>query len=112
MMKQRYTIKRETWEKLCLQQRYMFRKAKSAVESDPKKIQVGSKRRREPNKRRWGWRLAWWGSTEKNEASHLRGLRGGEGPNGQIVSLKRTADGRRQRGWKIINEESEKNRSL
>ena len=24
----------------------------------------------------WGWRLAWWGSTEKREASHLLGLRG------------------------------------
>ena len=27
----------ETWEKLGLQQRYMFRKGKSAVEGDPKK---------------------------------------------------------------------------
>ena len=32
---------------------------------------VGLKRRREPSKRRLGWRLAWWGSTEKKEASHL-----------------------------------------
>ena len=33
------------------------------------------------------------------------------GPNGQIVSVKRAADGRRQRGRKIINEEREKNRA-
>ena len=40
----------------------------------PTKVGVGLKRRREPSKRRLGWRLAWWGSTEK-EASHLLGLR-------------------------------------
>ena len=63
----------------------------------PRKVGVGLKRRREPSRRRLGWRLAWWGSTEK-EASHLLGLRGrhlcslrrgGGGPNGQIVSVKR-----------------------
>ena len=95
-----------------------------------RKVGVGLKRRREPSRRRLGWRLAWWGSTEKNEASHLLGLRedtstqtstpietgllmcghhrsgdqGRGGPNGQIVSVKRTADGRRQRYRKIINE--------
>ena len=42
----------------------------------PRKVGVGLKRRRELNKRRLGWRLAWWGSTEKKEASHLLGLRG------------------------------------
>ena len=42
----------------------------------PRKVGVGLKRRREPSKSRLGWRLAWWGSTEKNEASHLLGLRG------------------------------------
>ena len=41
----------------------------------PRKIGVELKRRREFNKRRLGWRLALWGSTEK-EASHLLGLRG------------------------------------
>ena len=41
----------------------------------PRKIGVGLKRRREPSRRRLGWRLAWWGSTEKKEASHLLGLR-------------------------------------
>ena len=42
----------------------------------PRKVGVGLKRRRESSKRRLGWRLAWWGSTEKKEASHLLGLRG------------------------------------
>ena len=41
----------------------------------PRKVGVGLKRRQELS-RRWGWRLAWWGSTEKKEASHLLGLRG------------------------------------
>ena len=41
-----------------------------------RKIGVGLKRRREPSRRRLGWRLAWWGSTEKNKASHLLGSRG------------------------------------
>ena len=35
---------------------------------------------------------------------HRSGNRGGGGPNGQIVSVKRAADGRRQRGRKIIDE--------
>ena len=39
------------------------------------------------------------------------GDRGGGGPNGQIVSVKRAADGRRQRSRKIINEKREKNRA-
>ena len=39
----------------------------------PRKVGVGVKRRREPSSRRLGWRLAWWGSTEKKEASHLLG---------------------------------------
>ena len=42
----------------------------------PRKVGVGLKRRREHSKSRVGWRLAWWGSTEKKEASHLLGLRG------------------------------------
>ena len=54
----------------------MFRKGKSAVEGDPRKVGVGLKQKRELNKRRFGWRLAWWESTEKKEASHLLGLRG------------------------------------
>ena len=47
---------------------------------------------------------------------HHSGDQGGEGPNDQIVSVKRAADGRRQRARKIIDEEREKyrakNRSL
>ena len=42
----------------------------------PRKVGVGLKRRREFSKRRLSWRLAWWGFTEKKEASHLFGLRG------------------------------------
>ena len=37
--------------------------------------------------------------------------RGGGGPNGQIVSIKRAANGRRQRRGKIIDEEREKYRA-
>ena len=41
-----------------------------------RKVGVGLSRKREPSRRRLGWRLAWWGSTEKKEASHFLGLRG------------------------------------
>ena len=112
----------------------MLRKGKKVT---TRKVGVGFKWRREPSRRRLDWRLAWWGSTEKKEASHLLGLRGrhqysdqrfsrnraacmastavgrdrgGEGLNGQIVSVKRAADGRRQRSRKIINEERKKYR--
>ena len=40
-----------------------------------RKVGLGLKRRREPSRRRLGWRLDWWESTEK-EVSHLPGLRG------------------------------------
>ena len=39
------------------------------------------------------------------------GDQGGGGPNGQIVSVKRAADGRRQRGRKIIDEKRKKYRA-
>ena len=107
----------------------------------PRKAGVGLKRRREPSRRRLGWRGVWWESTEKKEASHLLGLkkrhqhsgqrsnrirdpcvayssegRGVGGPNDQIVSLKKAADERKQRSRKIIDEEREnyraKNESL
>ena len=42
----------------------------------PRKVGVGLKRRQELSRRRLAWRLAWWGSTEKKEASHLLRLRG------------------------------------
>ena len=42
----------------------------------PRKVGVGLKQMWELSRRRVGWRLAWWGTTEKNEASHLLELRG------------------------------------
>ena len=45
------------------------------IEGDPEKSWSGIETERELNKRRLGWRLAWWGSTEK-EGSYLVGLRG------------------------------------
>ena len=54
----------------------MFRKERVRSKVTPRKVGVGLKRRRELSKRRLGWRLAWWGSTEKKEASHLLGLKG------------------------------------
>ena len=42
---------------------------------------------------------------------HRSGDYGGRGPNGQIVSIKRAADGRKQRCREIINEEREKYRA-
>ena len=42
----------------------------------PKKVGTGLKRRRELNKRRLEWWLAWWGSTERKEASHFLAVRG------------------------------------
>ena len=77
----------------------------------PRKVGVGLERRREPSKRRLGWRLAWWGSTfarierktpvlrpalQSKQSSlcglHRSGDQEGGGPNGQIVSVKRAAD--------------------
>ena len=108
----------------------MFRKGKSAVEGDPMKSWS--------EKEEVGLETSLVRSAEKEVASHLLGLRGthlysdqrfsrirapcvardrvGGGPNSQIVSIKRAADGRRQRTGKIIDEEREKyrakNRSL
>ena len=88
------------------------------------------------SKRRLCWRLAWWESTEKKEASHLLGweedtgtqtsapiesellvklhrseYRRGGGLDGQIVSVKRAADRKRQSSRKIFDEEKEKYRA-
>ena len=92
----------------------------------PRKVGVGLKQKWELNKRRLGWRLAWLRSTKK-EPSHLLGLRGrhqsslcglhfimaqgGRGPNGQIINIKKTDNGRRQRSRKIIEEKREKYRA-
>ena len=66
----------ETWEKLGLQRDTCLEKERVWLKVTPRKVGVGLKRRREPSRRRLGWRLAWWGSTEKKEASHLLGLKG------------------------------------
>ena len=78
-----------------------------------------------------GWRLAWWRSTEKKEASqllewigrhqysdqsslcsfHRSGDGGRGGPNGQVVSIKRAADGKRQRSKEIVAEKRERYRA-
>ena len=55
-------------EDTCLEKERMWLKV------TPRKVGVGLKWRRELNKRRLGWRLAWWRSTEK-EASHWLELR-------------------------------------
>ena len=49
---------------------------KERVRSKVTPRKVGLKRRREPSRRRLGWRLAWWESTKKKEVSHLLGFRG------------------------------------
>ena len=47
---------------------------KSSFEDDPKESWRGNEAEGDLDKRRWGSRLAWWGSTEK--VSHLIGLKG------------------------------------
>ena len=42
----------------------------------PRKVGVQLKWRLKLSKRRLDWRLVWWGSTEKKEASHLLKLKG------------------------------------
>ena len=54
----------------------MFRKEKIVVKGDPKKSWSGIETEVGVEEEEVGWRLAWWGSTEKKEASHLLGLRG------------------------------------
>ena len=70
-------------------QRKALRRGKNLVFSDntcsekervrskvtPRKVEVGLKRRMEPSIKRLGWRWAWWGSTEKKEASDSLKLR-------------------------------------
>ena len=61
---------------LAFSQDTSLKKERERAKVTPRKVGLGLKRRRELNKRRLGWRLAWWGSTEKKETSHLIGLRG------------------------------------
>ena len=55
----------------------------------PRKGGVGLKWRRKPSKRNLGWKLAWWGSTEKKVALHLLGLRGRHQYSDQRSNLNR-----------------------
>ena len=102
----------------------------------PRKVGVGLEWRRELSKRRLGWRLVWWESTEKKGASHFLGLRGrhhyldsrsnrikapcvastvvetdGRRTKWLDHQHTRAADGRRQRSREIINEKREEYRS-
>ena len=118
-----------------LQRRYMFRKGKSAVEGDSNESWSGIETEAGVKYEKvalefslarihWEERGLTFARIERKTPvlrpalqsiqSFLRSLgysrdrRGG--PNGQIVSVKRTADGRRQRGQKIINEKRGKYR--
>ena len=55
---------------------HVLKKQRVRSKVTSRKVGVGLKRRWELNKRRLGWRIAWWRSTEKKEASHFLGLRG------------------------------------
>ena len=57
-------------EDICLEMEKVWWKV------SPRNVGVGLKWRQELSKRRLGWRLAWWESTEKKKASPLLGLRG------------------------------------
>ena len=56
----------------------------------PRNVGVGLKWRCELSKRRLGWRLAWQGSTQKKEASHLLKLRGRHQYSDQHFNRNRT----------------------
>ena len=102
----------------------MFREGISAVEGDPKKSWSGIET--ETGVEEVGLEVNLVESIEKKEVSNFLGLRGryqyldqrsnrtsfhrtGDrgrgGPNGQIVSIKRAADGRSQKNRRIIDEE-------
>ena len=112
-------------------------KKKVRLKVTTRRVEVELKRRGELNKRTWGWKLAWWGSIEKkrgltfarikrktpilrpalqsNQSSlcdlHRSRDRGGEGSNGQVVSITRTADGRKQENREIIDKKRKKYRT-
>ena len=132
---QRKTLKRG--KKLAFSEDTCLEKERVRSQVTPRRVGVGLKQKRELSERRSGWRLAWWGSTEKKGTSHLFRLRmrhrysdqqssrirapsvastamgteGGGAPNGHIVSVKRATYGRRQRSWKIIDKGREKYRA-
>ena len=70
---QRKTLRRG--KNLALSKDTCLEKKRVRSKVTPRKLGVGLKRRGQLNKKRWGWRLAWWRSTEKKEASHLLRLR-------------------------------------
>ena len=76
MRKQRYSVRPRREKNLAFSEDTCLVKERVQSKVTPRKVGVRLKRRREPSRRRLGWRLAWWGSTEKNEASHLLRLRG------------------------------------
>ena len=59
------------WEKLGLQRSSCFEKERVRSKVTPRKVGVGLKRRREPSRRRLGWRFAWWGSIVFDNLSNL-----------------------------------------
>ena len=71
---QRKALKQE--KSLAFSEDTCLEKERVRSQVTPRKVGVGLKRRRELSKRRLGWRLAWWESTEKKEASYFLGLRG------------------------------------
>ena len=71
---QRKTLRRG--KNLAISEDTCLEKERVRSKVTPREVGVGLKWRREPSRRRLGWRLAWWGSTEKKETSHLLGLRG------------------------------------
>ena len=133
MRKQRYNVRLRRKKNLTFSEKTSLEKERVQSKGAPKKVGVGLKRKRELNKRRWAGGLAWWGSTETKQASHMLGLRGRrhysnqrsseirapcvastalgtegeEDQTRQIVSIKKATYGRRQRSRKIIDEERE-----
>ena len=71
---QRKTLRRR--KNLVFSKGTCLQKKKVGSKVTPRKIGVGLKPRREPSRRRLGWRLDWWGSIEKKKASHFLGLIG------------------------------------
>ena len=77
LRKQRYSVRpRDVRETLAFRKDTCLEKERVRSKVTPRKVGVGLKQKREPSERRLGWRLSWWGSTEKKEASHLLKLRG------------------------------------
>ena len=71
MRKQRYSTRSSRCGKnLDFSKDACLEKERMQSKMTTRKVRVGLKQTRELSKTRLGWRLAWWGSTEK-KASHL-----------------------------------------